>query len=326
MLKFLLGFKWQKSQAHLLLLSKFLNSHTTKDYEKTVIPWRQLLGEHPKKAINRFFKEGMLNLADLENSLAWRYRVPDLKKMLKERNLPISGNKSKLISRLIESDPNGMKEYISGLKILICSEKGGQVANDYLTMEKEKRLNFEQQVLDALQNRNFKEASLLRSSFMAKQLFPGTIGIDWQDPKSVSAITTYDISALEIIFTSNPKILKNINKEWMEYLRLKAAMGYLGAGLSSSVLPPNLETESVMNIATAARMIIFHARNQVHLAQFREFGCKSVEISTANDGVTCEACQKIGERKYRIDKVPELPYEKCTSDTGCRCTFLPVIE
>jgi hypothetical protein len=213
MLRFLLGFKWQKSQAHLLLLSKFLDPHTIGDYEKTVIPWRQLLGEHPKKAINRFFKEDMLNFADLANSLAWRYRVPDLRRMLQERNLPISGNKSKLILRLIESDPNGMKKYISGLKVLICSERGRQVANDYLTMEKEKRLNFEQQVLVALQNRKFKEASLLHSSFMAKQVFPGTIGIDWQNPKTVSAITTDNILALEIIFTSNPKILKGINKK-----------------------------------------------------------------------------------------------------------------
>ena len=117
MLRFLFGFKWQKSPAHLLLLSKFLNSHTVGDYEKTVVPWRQLLGEHPKKAINRFFKEGMLDRADLINSLAWRFRVTDLKKMLKERNLPISGNKSKLILRLIESDPNGMKAYVSGLKV-----------------------------------------------------------------------------------------------------------------------------------------------------------------------------------------------------------------
>jgi len=326
MLRFLFGFKWQKSPAHLLLLSKFLNPHTIEDYEKTVMPWRQLLGEHPKKAINRFFKEGMLNRADLANSLARKYTVPDLKKMLKERNLPISGNKSKLILRLIESDPNGMKAYVSGLKVLICSEQGRKIADDYLALEKEKWQNFNQQVFNAIQNHNFKEASLLRSSFMAKKLFPGTIGIDWQNPNTVSAITTDDILALEIIFTSNPKILKNINKESLEYLRLMAAMGYLGAGLSSSVLSPNLETGSVMNIATSARMIMFHARNQVHLAQFRELGCKSVEISTANDGVTCEACQKIEGKKHKIDKVLELPYEKCTSDSGCRCIYLPVIE
>ena len=326
MLRFLLGFKWQKSPAHLILLSKFLKPHTIEDYKKTVMPWRQLLGEHPKKAIKRFFKEGMLNRAGLSNSLARKYTVPDLKKMLKERNLPISGNKSKLILRLIESDPNGMKAYVSGLKVLICSEQGRKIADDYLALEKEKRQNFNQQVLNAIQYRNLKEASLLVSSFMAKQLFPGTIGIDWQNPKTISAITKDNILALKRIFRSNPKILKDINKECLEYLRLKAAMEYLGAGLSSSVLPPNLETGLVMNIATAARMIRFHARNQVRLAQFRELGCKSVEISTANDGVTCEACQKIENRKYRIDKVPELPYEKCTSDKGCRCTFLPVIE
>jgi len=27
-----------------------------------------------------------------------------------------------------------------------------------------------------------------------------------------------------------------------------------------------------------------------------------------------------------IDKVPELPYEKCTTIGGCRCNYLPVIK
>ena len=95
---------------------------------------------------------------------------------------------------------------------------------------------------------------------------------------------------------------------------------------AKNFIPPNLETGLLLDGISAARMIKFHALNQVHLAQCRDLGCKSVEISTANDGVTCEACQKIGVRKYRIDKVPELPYEKCTSDSGCRCSYFPVIE
>jgi hypothetical protein len=336
MLKFLLGFRWQKSPAHLLLLSKFLNPHIIEDYEKTVMSWEQALGEHPKKAIKRFLKEGMLNRAGLANSLAWKYRVPDLKKMLKERNLPISGNKSKLILRLIESDPNGMKEYISGLKVLICSEKACQIAEAYLIIERDKRHEVEQQILRSLQKRRFTEASLICASFEAEQVFPRAILSshgDWRNPEVNRKYwqnfdPARDTEILEMMFSSNPKILRNLNIGCLEHLRLAAGVMHLwGKGdVKKGLLPPNLGTGLVMNGISAARMIVFHARNQVHLAQCRDLGGKSVEISTANDGVTCEACQKIGERKYRIDKVPELPYEKCTSDTGCRCTFLPVIE
>jgi hypothetical protein len=314
MLRFLFGFKWQKSQAHLLLLSKFLRPHTIEDYENlSVMPWKKVLGETPSKAINRFLREGMLKHTDTARSLEWKYKVPDLKKMLKEHNLPVSGKKVDLILRLIETDPNGMKAYVSGLKVLICSEQGRQIADDYLTIEKEKRLNVEQQVLDALQNRKFKEASLACSSHEAEQVFPSGIGI-------LSRDTTHDIAVLRIIFDSNPKILRNLNNEWLEHLRLAAGMMYLWSiRRANNFIPPNLETGLLLDGISAARMIKFHAINQVNLAQYREWGAKVVNISTANDGVTCEACKKIGDKKFKIDEVVELPYERCTCEGGCRC-------
>ena len=314
MLRSFFGFKWQESKAHLLLLSKFLCPHTIEDYANADY-WKHVLGETPSKAINRFLDEGMLKRTDIAKSLEYKYKVSDLKKMLKERNLPVSGDKSDLISRLIETDPSGMEKTVSGLNILICFEQGHQIADDYLTIEKEKRLNVEQQVLDAIQNRKFKEASLSRSSFEAEQVFPSGIGIDWRNPD-----TTRDIAVLKIIFDSNPKILKNLNNKWLEHLRLAAGMMYLwGTGVAKGWLPPDLETELVMDGDTAARMIEFHALHQVNLAQYRERGDKSVEISTANDGLTCEACKKIAGKKFKIDEVPELPYEKCTCAMGCRC-------
>jgi len=316
LIRILFGFKWQKSQAHLLLLSKFLRPHTIEDYKNSsMLLWKHVLGETPSKAISRFLAEGMLERTDTAKSLEWKYKVPDLKKMLEERNLPISGNKSDLISRLIETDPNGMKKDISGLNVLLCSEQGHQISNDYLATEKEKRLNVEQQVLDALRNRKFKKASLLVSSFEAEQVFARGMGVDWQNHDS-----TRDIAVLKIIFASNPKILKNLNNEWSEHLRLAAGMMYLwGTGVAKGWLPPNLETGLVMDGDTVARMMEFHALHQINLAQYREWGNKSVKISTANDGRTCEACKKIAGKKFKIDEVPELPYEKYTCTIGCRC-------
>jgi SAP domain len=313
MLRFLFGFKWQKSQAHLLLLSKFLRPHTIEDYENlSVMPWKKVLGETPSKAINRFLREGMLKHTDTARSLEWKYKVPDLKKMLKEHNLPVSGKKVDLILRLIETDPNGMKAYVSGLKVLICSEQGRQIADDYLAIEKKKALNAEQQVLDALQNRKFKEASLACSSFEGEQVFPSGIGIASRD-------TTRDIAVLKIIFDSNPRILRNLNKTWLEHLRLAAGMMYLrGLRVAKGFIPWNLETGLLLDGTTAARMIVFHAINRVHLAQYREWGARLVDISIAGPS-SCDACKKIAKKKFRIDEVVELPYEGCTSETGCRC-------
>ena len=321
MLRFLFGFKWRKSQAHLLLLSKFLSPHTIEDYENSsIMPWKQVLGETPSKAINRFLNEGMLQCTDIANSLEWKYKVPDLKKMLKDRNLPVSGNKKDLISRLIEADPNGMEKNVSGLNVLLCSEQGCQIADEYLAIEKEKRLNVEQHVLDALQNRKFKEACLLVSSFETEQVFPSGLNVDWRNPD-----TAREIAILKMIFDSNPKILKNLNNKWLEHLRFAAGvMHLLGSDVAKSVIPPNLETGLVLDGITAARMIKFHALYRVNLAQYREWGNKSVEISIAGPS-SCEACKKIADKKFKIDKVIELPYEQCTCEMGCRCVIRPVM-
>lgn len=250
--------------------------------------------------------------------------------------MPISGNKSKLILRLIESDPDGMKAYVSGLKVLICSEKACQIAEAYLTIERDKRHEVEQQILRSLQKRRFTKASLICASFEAEQVFPRAIlssDGDWRNPEVNRKFwqkfdPAEDMEILQIMFSSNPKILRNLNIGCLEHLRLAAGVMYLWGArdVKKDLLPADLETGLVMNGISAARMIMYHARNQVRLAQYREWGCKSVEILTGNDVWTCEACKKIGDKKYKIDKVPELPYEKCTCDVGCRCSFLPVIE
>ena len=37
--------------------------------------------------------------------------------------------------------------------------------------------------------------------------------------------------------------------------------------------------------------------------------------------LVCDECRKLAERTWAPDEAPELPYEKCTSDSesGCRC-------
>jgi hypothetical protein len=42
-------------------------------------------------------------------------------------------------------------------------------------------------------------------------------------------------------------------------------------------------------------------------------------ISCANDSLVCPACKKLSGKRFKISEVPELPYEQCTSEMGCRC-------
>lgn len=315
MLKSLQDFDWRKSKAHLLFLSKFLHARTAQESAKAD-SWMDVLRETPQQAIKRFVEEGILVIPGLSEYLAYQYKVSELQTMLKQRGLPGSGRKQDLISRLIAADPEGMKKPATGLSVFQCSDRGQEIANQYLASEKEEREATEREVLVVLHKRKFREASLLVSSYEAAQVFPRGVGIDWENYD-----TGRDVAVLEVIFSSSPNLLARLEKGKLEPLRLAAGMSYLwGTYKTEACLPAGFETGLVMDCDTVARLLKSHALHQVIMEEYRNGGfVKSVEIHTCNDDIVCDACRELAGKIYTLSEVPELPYEKCTSERGCRC-------
>jgi hypothetical protein len=320
MLRFLLGFDWRKSNAHLLFLSKFLHPKTPDDFAESDA-WKKVLGESPKQASKRFLDEGMLAQADLSSQLDYKCKVTELKDMLKKRGVTVSGRKGDLIQRLIQADPDGMKQVVAGLTILICSERSQEITEQYIANEKAKRNKIEQQVIDCLRQRKFKEASVTVASYEAEQVFPRGMGIDWKhyDPKR-------DITMLNIIFGSKPKILARLNDGQLDTLRFAAGMIYLwGTNQGQEWLPPDFQTGLVMDNDAATRMFFFHASHRVNIDNYKQSGViKQVEILATQD--SCDACKKISGKRFKLNDVIELPYEHCTHEMGCRCTVSPIVK
>ncbi len=44
-----------------------------------------------------------------------------------------------------------------------------------------------------------------------------------------------------------------------------------------------------------------------------------ITIFNNDDQLVCDACRQIQGYHYNLDEVPELPYEECTCENGCRC-------
>jgi len=310
------GRDWRTSAAHLLLLSKFIEPKQLEDYANRE-EWKSPLEEEPAKAISRFIKEGLLVEGGLEDRLNYRYKVTDLRGLLKERNLKVSGNKDELISRLIEYDRKGVEKLVSGLKLVKCSMQGRTLAEDYLATVKEQRQLAEEQTLLALKDRNFRKASQIVSSYEAQQVFPRGIGIDWKNYD-----TRRDVMMLEMIFSSMPKILKGLDRSKYEKLRLVASMMHLwGTNKGGEWIEQDFVTGIRYDTDTAARMILFHAHFLYNLQEYKEMGVKRAYfISYVNDDFICPECKKLDGKGFKISELPELPYEKCTSEMGCRCT------
>lgn len=315
---------WRNSKAHLLLLSKFIQANrfeafAASDYWKN--QWDNILGEPSKQAINRFIDEGMLaDVTDLNDLLSFKYKVTELRDMLKERGLPVSGRKEAMISRLVQADPEGIKKSVAELSLLKCTQRGQEIAEHYLEAEKERRVQVERQVMEYLTDRKFREASLAVAAYEAEQVFPRGMGIDWKHHNPEQ-----DIGTLETIFEGKlPKILVNLGNEKLEAFRIAGAMMALwGENKAKKWLPDDFETGSPFDFETAVRMLNFQAVHKSTLERYRNEGIEYVEVLPASD--SCEFCRKLAGKHYKLAEAPELPNPNCTDKMGCRCCYLPVV-
>ena len=335
MLRFRSKLDWQQSAAHLMLLSYFTSPR--EDYQNgrlgghTWQEWKMALKESPTNAIERFLDSGALELAGLAQRLAYRYGVSDLKAMLRERGLPVSGRKADLIARLVEKDRAGMQHVVSDLTLLQCSKHGREIVEAFLTLKKEKRARVEQRMLDALRKRDLREAANLRVSFEAEQVFPSGLGISWED----YPFREQDVELLRCIFRQKPKIMAQLSDEQLEPLRLAAGMFVLGWNLGQvrDWLPSDLDTGLGVSNEVAARMLHSHAQFLIEMKELRGHAKSGllqvyIHVLTCNDDHVCAACRKLAARRYTLGEVPELPYRECTSEDGCRCSIAvqPVVS
>jgi SAP domain len=306
---------WRNSPAHLLFLSRFIEPRRPEDFV-TGVEWNEVLQEDPYNTISKFIDENMLLEGDLGCRLSYKYRVIELKDFLKQRGLAVSGKKNELINRLITTDKIGMENLVSDLLVLLCTDEGRKIAEDYLQNEKEKRIFTEQQTLQFLHDRKFKEACLLMGHYEAEQVFQRGIGINWKEYTPEK-----DIKMLNDIFSSKPKVLKEMDTTKYEKLWIVASMMYLwGTNKSGNWIDSNFETGILYDVTTTSRLIESNAYFKRDMRDFVRNGAKKVYINSyANDDLVCSACKKISGKRFNISEIPELPYEQCTSEMGCRC-------
>lgn len=197
-----------------------------------------------------------------------------------------------------------------------CTATGLRLAESYLEIEKAKRQDIEQEVLNLLSQGKYSDAVLAVAKYEATQVFPRGLGIVWKNYAKSS-----EFESLKTIFNSTPAILKPIEDHRLKQLRLAAGMMELwGTNTAGHWLPDGFDTGIHLDGDAACRTFIFYTIHMKNMKDYKALGAKMVEISGINDNTTCSECQKISGKKYLLENMPELPLAKCTSEMGCRCT------
>lgn len=313
------GIKWQSSKPHLLYLSKFLSPRSMDEFSKSEV-WAEVLKDKTNRINKLFLDKGLLRKGDLNEKMDAKFKGSDVKSLLKERNLPVTGKKLILIEKLLQSDRDGMNSLVQNFDIIICTERGRSIAEDFLKKEEEIKQTVEQNTVLLLREGKFREARICIANYEAEQVFQRGMEIDWKNYKP-----SREEPILKMIFSKTPTMLKSLNREQIDVLRLVAGMMELwGTNTGKKWLPVNFSIPLLIDVDSAARMLLFHASFLNDIMRFKKSGIEFVQIMS--DGTSCEKCKKHAGEKFKIDQVIELPNPECTHRLGCRCMLLPIID
>lgn len=314
---------WRSSHAHLNLLTRFIEPRQTNDTSKFQ-QWTGPLGEPVEIAIKRFLDLKLIERANIVEHLLIGFNGSQLKQMLISHSLPVSGTKQVMAKRLIENDAQGMSKTVAGLFILVCSESGKKLAEAYLDYEDHRRRDTIQQSETALQQNRYRDAALIAAKYEADSVFPRGLWLSTSTSGESNHWSHYnptrDEMILSYIFAKTPKLFSKRGWDKLPDIRLVSGMLHLWGTIESA------PKENDIEIKTVAYMLMYHAKFLIEMDEYRRLGFKYARVSTCNDDTVCGPCKKLAKTKHRIDDMPELPYEYCKEELGCRCSISIAID
>lgn len=283
--------------------------------------WTEHLREHPAKTVQRMIDAGMLTTAPLAAKLDGAFKATEIKSLLRERSLPVSGKKADCIERLVAADAAGMEAKVAGITTYVCTDTGMAIAEKYVALEDERNRVARDESWRRLCAGDVRGALGVVAEFERAQVFQRGLGVNWHNRPSRE-----DVELTEAILRARPAILKDVVEADWRALQVAAVMLEMwGERSAKAWLPETFTGPTNLHREVAARMVLFAGQHQARLAQYCASGISKLEVSGCGES-SCPACQQVAGRKYRTSDLPELPFPRCTSEMGCRCMVLPVFD
>jgi hypothetical protein len=289
---------------HLALLALFLRPRPL-DAPTWQGLWSAALGEPYDRAIRSFTRQGLLAEANPTFELRLEYlRVADIKPILKQHGLKVSGKRDELLARLLEALPQEARRLTQALDFrgqYVCTPAGRALAEAYKESVARDQQKTEEEVRQALRRGDCRRAAGLVQAFRDRQPAPmGGAGLVHADSLWAEAI---------LAIKSAPQT----TAEELEVAKLTAAEDAIwGRRLTGP-----------KHLLPAAYTAMFAASNRRTLMEMRQSGVvKKVSILASSD--SCDSCRELDVKgPYPLNKVPTIPNPQCMHPIGwCRCTYV----
>lgn len=263
--------------------------------------WSGTLGKPYEKVIQEFLDQGFLKKAGVKDKLAMKLRVQDLKRLLKEQGLKVSGKKEELLERYIEAQPHEAEEKALMVgDVYVCTSEGLQKVEQYAKRIADRRESADQEIRKLLAEGRIDQAVEVVQRFNQSLPRPPA---DYMPSKN------------EVKMVLDIMRVPRLTDVEVEEGRLKAAAELLWDGRISGLYP----------FANYARIQIERKRSIEELRGYaKEEFVTGVEILCCDD--SCEKCKAVANKKYPLNRAPLIPIDGCTHEMGCRCCYTPVVD
>ncbi len=278
--------------------------------------WEYEYHLHFPDIMTKLLSNGYLAISSAAQSPEY-LTIPELKAILKEHNLPVSGKKSVLIARIRDNiPPDAFSSRIGQHKAhYVLTEKGEALASG-APASITKDPAFEDACLALIHEGKFQAAYKKIAAREAGKTFPRGLRVDWgkyaqQDAAEPAGL--YDSGIADDV--------SGIEKTYRECLILADMLGVS----HPAPLIKRVCGSFDMDLFLQARYELQKIKSLCDLDTYRNLDTQYYEILTAGDKEACPRCRKMNGKKYPVSEA-EVGVNFPPFCKKCRCTTAPAYE
>ena len=280
--------------------------------------------------IRKFIEMGLL-VPDTHSDYLQRQHIPELKAILKNHNLPVSGNKSILISRIIENIP--LKEFDEFVKSneYTLSKSAISLIKSY--KEEQKRLNliFDSSCVQLISSGKLSEAYHKICYRMTNTAIKSGLGIDWDkelengiDKNKINillSLLNYSHEETDLLLANNEKLY---NACIVYFILTGKSLGKI-VKFYETISNSIIDKHSINALYLRAHYMSSMFSSLMNIAAYKKDGVEKYQILATLDSQTCDVCGNLDGEIYRTDDA-QIGVNLPPFHFGCRCTDVPYYD
>ena len=302
--------------------------------------WTSLLGRSLDDCVSAFMDDGLIEEASLEKKIGYKFRVADLKPLLRGCGGKVSGRKEDLIQNLLGTMPcDALAHLVADTRLYYATLSGEKRIREFIANQQSTKERVEAAVLGALVKGCFQQAVATLAEYRSHQAFP-------DEPRSIEEASFLAGSPCDDLSLTDPE-----RKEVAAVMGLSCLLGENPAACAHRILArtggnfscPSLEQFAKENLQGVASHVFadsdltnlapqelvwvyvqtyFSKAHQASiLKSFRESSSVEwVEVLVGEGNPPCKICNA-AQLRYRIPELEGDP--KLPRHWGCNCLYVP---